>query len=460
MKNLTKVISVLIVMFFANPVFAHKECTITKPCKEESDEQTQTSIDDINKHVNDEFEAHRVWWVSILWEDNILPAMMLMAEQLTAVGMKQVEIVGEFMDAKHQMETQQTLQKLRARAHKDYHPSVGMCEFGSSMKSLAASERQGEMNAVIMAQRSQDRAMGNANTAAAGGADMDAAARLKLFRETHCNPLDNNDGLDYLCEHDQDNELSNSTRGSNPTRGIGAPDDKTLRMNKDIDYLRTLDAPWTLDVNFTDGDNTSTPDEEDILALSGNLFGHEVFHRPGSSSLEDIEGQDISTIQKAFVDARAVMAKRSVAENSFNAIVGMKSAGTAASRDFLEALLKELGIEDATANVKTTNGNKTQLDALLGDNPSYHAQMEVLTKKIYQNPDFYTNLYDKPVNIERKGVALQAIGLMQKFDLFKSYLRNEASISLLLELAVSDLQEEAENNLRQGSPGGEKATTP
>jgi len=66
--------------------------------------------------------------------------------------------------------------------------------------------------------------------------------------------------------------------------------------------------------------------------------------------------------------------------------------------------------------------------------------MELLTKKIYQNPDFYTNLYDKPANVSRKGVAMQAIGLMQKFDMLKSTLRKEASLSVLLELAVTDEQ--------------------
>ena len=81
--------------------------------------------------------------------------------------------------------------------------------------------------------------------------------------------------------------------------------------------------------------------------------------------------------------------------------------------------------------------------------------MEILTKKIYQNPDFYTNLYDKPANVERKGVALQAIGLMQKFDLFKSNLRSEASLSVLLELAVIDLQKEVENEFGRAEGAGD-----
>ncbi|MGH1398081.1 MAG: hypothetical protein ACRBCT_02595 [Alphaproteobacteria bacterium] len=442
-------IIVLFQMFTINYVFAGTSCTNTTNCRSTTNAETNQSRDEINAHTNDEFAAHRVWWISIVWEDNILPALMLMSEQLTAVGMKQVEVIGTFIDAKHQMETQQTFGELRARAHKDYHPSVGMCEFGSSIKSLAASERIGEMNSTIMAQRSMDRMLGNANTSGAGE---DTKSRLKQFREVYCDISDNNNGLALMCDHD--NAPGGNSGGADP-----------LRFNKDIDITRTLDAPWSLDVNFTDGGSASTPDEQDVLALAANLYGSEVLYRPGIElkPLDDLantpnidESKIVTPAQTAYLDARAVMAKRSVAENSFNAIVGEKSSGTVGSRQFLEALLKELGMEDTGSNVKTSNGNKSELDALLGDNPSYYAQMEVLTKKLYQNPDFYTNLYDKPANVERKGVALQAIGLMQKFDLFKSYLRNEATMSILLELAVADIQEEIETEMGDIDPQAEK----
>ena len=62
--------------------------------------------------------------------------------------------------------------------------------------------------------------------------------------------------------------------------------------------------------------------------------------------------------------------------------------------------------------------------------------MEVLTKKLYQNPSFYTELYDKPANVERKRVALQAIDLMQKRDIYQSLLRSESILSLMLETDV------------------------
>ena len=103
----------------------------------------------------------------------------------------------------------------------------------------------------------------------------------------------------------------------------------------------------------------------------------------------------------------------------------------------MEHILTELGVPATEA-----------LD-MLGENPSYYAQMEILTKKIYQNPDFYTNLYDTPANVERKTVALQAIKLIQKFDMLKSYLRGEATVSVLLELAVVNLQNEIEDQIRE-----------
>lgn len=413
--------------------------------------QWVTTTQVVNNHTTSEVTAHEVWITSILWEDNLLPALMMMANQLTAVAMQQTMMIGAFLDAKHQMETQRVLQTIRAKAHKDYHPSAGVCEFGSTVRSLAASERKAELTAHVMSQRSQDRQMGNTNTGAASGPDSDKEGRLKQYREKFCDPADNNNGLLALCEHDQDNNLGNSTRGAAAPGGIGASN--LERMNKDIDYTRTIGFPWTLNVDFTD--TTLTDHEEEVLALANNLYGEEVFKRIPSIMTENKPGAKLTASQANYMDARALLAKRSVAENSFNAITSMKSAGTASSREFLEAVLKELGV----STTPSTTGNIDEMRRMLGYNsndpngekigPSYYAQMEILTRKIYQNPDFYTSLYDKPANVERREVAMQAIALMQKFDLFKSYLRTEANMSVLLELAVQDIQADVENRLHR-----------
>ena len=397
-----------------------------------SQNETTTSISDINQFVTDEFVAHRQWYIAVFWEDNILPAMMLMADQLSAVAMHQTMQVGALMDAKHQMETQRVLQTIRAKAHKDYHPSNGMCEFGTNVRSLAATERKSEINAHVMSQRSQDRQLGNANVAAASGPDDDFDNRLEDYKRTYCNPADSNLGLELLCDHD----------GSGPGTAVGATD--LRRVNKDIDYARTVAYPNTLYIDFSDTDLQE--EEQDVMALASNLYGDVVFSRiPSPARLSDpVKG---ASLRSSYIDMRALLAKRSVAENSFNAITSMKAAGTNGSADFMEAILEEMGI-DASGDEINQALYGFDSDAVPDDiGPSYHAQMEVLTKKIYQNPDFYTNLYDKPANVQRKQVAMQAIGLMQKFDLYKSYLRNEANLSILLELAIVDLQTATENSL-------------
>ncbi|MCE7886459.1 MAG: hypothetical protein DYH13_03025 [Alphaproteobacteria bacterium PRO2] len=390
----------------------------------------------MSRHIRSEMVAQKVWMVSVFWEDNLLPALMLMANQLTAVATQQMQIVGAFMDAKQQLETQQTLQRIAARTHKDYHTTVGLCEIASSLKSLAGSDRNTEMHALMLSQRSQDRLLGAVNTAASLGEHGDKGNRLKQYREKFCDPRDNNNGLNFLCDWDQDGIPG-------PVVGGGDP----MRFNKDIDFRRTVDTPWTLaqfDMIYPIGRVNLSDSEEEIFALASNLYGNEVFLRPPNVELRSLPTERITNMQKVYLDMRAVAAKLAVAENSFNEIVGQKAEGLTGAFPYLREMLVELGLGP---------GEATEL--LGSEAPSYNAAMEILTKKVYQNPDFYTNLYDTPANVARKKVAMQAIGLMQKFDLFKSHLRAEASLSVILELAVVDLQNEIENEINQAVGEGD-----
>src|SRR5690606_29018093 len=108
---------------------------------------------------------------------------------------------------------------------------------------------------------------------------------------------------------------------------------------------------------------------------------------------------------------------------------GMKASGTPEAQPYLYKMVEELGVP------------KKDLESLIGANPSYFAQMEILTKKGLQNTVFYTELYDKPANVERKGAMLQAIGLMQDRDIYKSLIRSEAIISVLLDTMLAREQE-------------------
>lgn len=371
----------------------------------------------INAHLfyKLELEHQLVWFDFTYWQRYMLPLFIQMGNQLGGVGTQQVMMIGMFIDAKEQMETQRLLQKLHARANKDYQPSIGMCEFGTRIKSLAASERLGEVNALVLSERSLDRFFGNSGTGGSGGSKADVSIRLNAFKGKFCDPFDNNNSLSFICAD------------ATPTAA------EKSRFNKDIDFQRTFEDPWTIEVNLSVGGAASELEEE-IFALSNNLYGFESFDTADTNALQN--KNRVSDIQKAYLDMRAVVAKTKVAENSFNAIIAMKTEGTVGSKEFIVSYLEELGMPAGDINV------------FVGENPSYYAQMEILTKKAYQSPLFYTNLYDKPANVERKGVAMQAIALMQKFDLFKSNLRTEASLSVLLELSVEQLQRKVEDDIR------------
>ena len=343
--------------------------------------------------------------------------------------------IGAFIDAENQLETQRLFQQLTAKAHKDYTASVGLCEIGTALRSLSATERRGEFNADVMSRRMQDRQLNNKNSIASDGEASDTHSRIDQFIDTYCDPHDNDespkrqdDGLEMMCKS-----------------GGGKPE----RINKDIDFTRTMYLPLTLDLRFDDGQLQD--DEEDVMALANNLYANNVMSPVGSQNTAVPDNYttspDVQTNNDpgVILDVRAVTAKRSVAQNTFNALAAMKSASaidTAANPyDYLASIMKQLGI-DKDDDIKT----------LLGEQPSYYAQMEVLTKKIYQRPEFYTNLYDKPANVERMSAAMRAIELMQDMDMFDSHLRSEASLSVLLEMKIRQLQKDYQN--KQGTMEG------
>ena len=378
--------------------------------------------------IEGELTTLKAFLFGLMWEDNILPSLMMMAEETNVIAMQQVHLIGTLFDAKLQVDTLRELEVARAEIHKRYQPSQGICEFGTSIKSLAATDRKQESTAIMLNERALERETGAGYSSAYLGPVADEESRVNQFVKTYCDKKDNNNGLGAICD------VGNTALAYN-----------AARRNKDIDFSRVIDFPRTLNVNYTDAHLTNP--EEDVLALSSNLYGQTVFKRPFPKNLTDSANGGLSNGQSLYMDQRSIMAKRNVARSSFNAITAMKAKGTSASREFLLQILYDLGFEEKDAKEMLLGDSPNRLidPEKINGMPSYYAQMDMLTKKIYQNPDFYTQLYDTPVNVDRKGVALQAIGLMQKFDLLKSYLRREANVSLLLELSVMDLQEKVEN---------------
>jgi hypothetical protein len=183
------------------------------------------------------------------------------------------------------------------------------------------------------------------------------------------------------------------------------------------------------------------------MALQTNLYGHNVFEPITRNAIQFTGSND------EIMDLRSILAKRSVAENSFESIVGLKTPsppGTAtATAPYLKAVLAQLGVT-VPEDVKL----------LLGDRPSYYAQLETLSQRVYQNPEFFTDLYDSPANVERKNVAMQAIGLMLDRDSFKSELRSESILSVWLETEIMKYQQSVQNRIAKATPDNKPVIGP
>ncbi len=365
-----------------------------------------------------QFQMHEEWIIKNVWEAHVLPSMMLMAGQMTVIALQQMEMLGGLFDAKHQLESQRLLQDLQAQAHKDYQPSTGMCRFGTNTRSLGAADRNTELTQIALAARATQRNLMNQGALGTGSERDDSRSRLDQFVTTYCNPADFGNALDLLCDGAE----------------IG-------RQNKDVNYTNNVQDQDTLLINFANAE--VTPEEEDVLALSLNLYGNELLPQIRDIFIAELNGDYVDGGSKLYMDTRALTAKRSVAFNSFAAIAGLRAQGPESVVPYMTEILEEMGIPEEN------------IEAMLKGSPSYNAQMEILTKKLYQSPNFYSDLYDKPVNIDRKDVSMQAIGLMQKRDMYRSQLRSEANMAIWLETEVETLQDYHNNEVSKLREGAE-----
>ena len=354
-----------------------------------------------------------------VWYKNFLPVWMSMSQQLTQNMMWHTFTIGTYMDAKNQLETQALFQERTAEIQKRYQPSHGICWFGTNVRSLAASERHGKLVAHTLNRRLMNRQLGTAGGSAITGPVSDQVSRVRFFLEHVCDRFDNNrihdkpeTGFASICETDP------RTDGT---------------VNNDVDFTRLIMNPRTLNVDFVDAPDEDKDQSGPVFNLAANLYGHKV------PAMVEIDSDTQDSAESKMLNLRSAIAKRSIAQTSYSAIVGLKARGSVNSGEddtlqYMTLLLQELGLDE------------DEVKAFIGERPSYYAQLEILAKKMYQNPDFYRELYDKPENTKRKSVAMGAIASMLDREIFESQLRAESMYSQLLELKVLKSQDAVEDS--------------
>ncbi|MDD3020436.1 MAG: hypothetical protein PHX61_05580 [Alphaproteobacteria bacterium] len=379
---------------------------------------------------------HQIFWGTGLWttpddfqnefyirdmfQDRFEPAMQQMTDSFRAIILTNALMIGAFIDGQAELNALASVQKLNAQTIKDYQVSDQICRFGTLSRSLALSDdksrtvQMGLMSQILNRQLMKD----NMNSGDAGedgttlGRSADKKGRWKQYKQKFCDPRDSNRSLGSSTAAEKCETTSDT------------------QLNRDIDLTRTLDAPKSLEINFDEASPTLTKDEENIMALGENIYAHDLSLNLGRSDLLRIKQNGSDDQIRKLVDFRSLVAKRSVAANSFAAYAGMKAAGGASSKTYLENVAKELGLSSAT-----------DMKALIGDNPSYYTQMDFLAKRLYQTPQFYANLYDSPNNVGRQQAAIKGISLMQDRDIYESLQRSEMLLSTLMEVYVLKQQD-------------------
>lgn len=335
---------------------------------------------------------------------NYVEAFRQMTEQLSAVMLQQLPIIGTFLDAKHQLETQRLFGAAAARAHREYHPSEQICALGTLARSTSISKFKVARNTGILNALFLKRNVLSKNSASGWGTYSDTNTRLAQFKTTYCDSNDDNTLLRTICTPAAD-----------------------ARPNADIDYRRTIEGKMTLDLDFANG-GAATADEQDVLALSKNLYNHQTLTPIQEGSI--VPNGSFSELH----NMRMLAAVRGVAQHSYSTMAAMRGTGSGLQVDQLSRIMQNLGVPQA------------DIAALVGANPSYYAQMEILTQKMFQDPTFIVNLYNGPNNVARMGVVMQALKIMSDRDKFEAALRREMLLSMMVEMRLRDSSQQDVGN--------------
>lgn len=382
------VIAIVFMLFTLNQTYA---ASVRPP-------QTNYSYDysvfsDINwADPLDEFMESLLIIPELEWVDDLSD----MTRQMTAVAMVATGMVGTFFDASHQLYIQSLIDLEHVRARRAYQPSTALCTFGTLRSGLPSSEARGEINASVLARSALQRDSLHISRVPSEPAK-ELSARLASFRTRYCNE-------DYM---------AGALAKQDSIDGICVESVNMDSIGKDINYTNTIDQPLTLDFNLTD--TSVSEDEQDVRALMTNLFSYNLMPQIGDKINKPSNYDNI-------LDFRSIWAGRSLARSTFVHIVGQKSSGTGVSDSYIKDIARSMGFTD----------NNDDILRLLGENPSYEAQMEFLTKKIYQSPNFIASLIDTPENIRRQSTAILSSKLMLDRDIAKALQKRELLISAIL----------------------------
>jgi hypothetical protein len=363
---------------------------------------TTTSVFQITQNLFDIYRGNFI--MSSFYTGTVSPTFQRFADGFRNGELFKAATFGTFMDASTLVDTQRDVQVLSTKTLQNYTPSEQICRFGTLSRSLSASEARVDANKLVLSEVGLSRNLGTMSNIASAGRGLDNESRIRMFVEKFCDLNDSNSGLTEICQ-------------------IATPV-ADLNHNRDVDFNRTLDDKLTINADFTNA--TWTQEESNTIGLAHYLYGH----RQPAKRISYSELNESSGTAGLYSEYRSVTARRAAAQNSYNTLAAMKAAGSGASDDYMRAVLTQLGLPTADANRYLQAQNSTDPAV----NASYYAQMDILAKKLYQDPAFFAGLMDSKTNVRRTSAAIQGVGLMQGRDMYRSMERSEMLLGLLVQL--------------------------
>ncbi len=379
------------------------------------------TVGSVQQITEDAFDRYRKNFImNSFYTNTVEPSFKKLTDEVRNVGVFKTGAYGAFFDASILIDTLRDLQISSVKTLQTYAPSEQICRFGTLSRSLSASDARVDANRLVLSEVGLSRSLGTMSSVASAGRGLDNENRLRLFVDNFCDLSDNNSGLTEICQ-------------------VATPV-IDLTQNRDIDFTRALDDTPTINADFTDVNRTVA--ETNTIALSHYLYGH----RQPSKRISATDFNESSGSTSLYREYRSIFARRAAAQNSYNTLAASKSAGSGSSDAYMTAVLTQLGVSADDAN-KYLGDKNTQEPV---GKSSYNAQMELLTKKLYQDPAFYANLMDSKSNVRRTSASIQGIGLMQDRDIYRSMTRSEMLLGLLVQMEARNVVNNNQNLKGQG----------
>lgn len=392
------------------------------------------------------------------------------SEMVTQRLVPTMQDVGETMvedvklNTSHKMELEREVARHNAHnlAHIELQESREMCELSTSVRRTASSWAGSRMGSAVSARR----------ISGGAGGSQEQGAVAEITRRTgsalvYTNPDDMNGAIPAEATTGPAAEaFVEALRAEQP------PTESPLVINGcddhiDVNYTVTIDQRRTAvetkcyyyetptSTEYTESIQTGTEKTAAMWAWFNNAFPQS-YEPPLESRVRESYNEDtnmLDTTMKEFVlGRRTVQASRSVAQNSFIQLINRRKKNPVPDGD------QRTILDDAARLVGFPEGSEiyhSPLGTLVEEfqkEPSYEAQLEVLAKWKYFNPQFVTGQSEEAD--KHNTLIAQGTESVVLYDALQSMQRQEAIIATMLETMLDQKQRELEAQATSINGGG------